>query len=329
MSEKEATATATVEVNEIKVEEEIKENEAVAPEVEKAPEKKKRRRRFGDRVEGYKLRTLQPMNRLTAYIMPMRCDACNTFAESFEISKAERYCRQKVKEGQTNFSMLHILLAAYTRLISQRPAVNRFVSGQKIYHRHDIEISMVVKKELTSESPDTSIKVYLEPTDTIDDVYRKFDEIVNAAKETEENGIDSLMKILNFIPGLLLRWTVGFLNFLDYFGLLPRFLTKLSPFHGTMIITSMGSLGIKPIYHHLYNFGNLPVFISYGTKRTEYELDKNGEVQKRRYIDLKMVTDERICDGFYYASAFKLFRRYVENPELLEIPPEEVFEDID
>lgn len=291
--------------------------------------KKKRRRRWGDRAEGYKVRGIQPMNRLTAYIMPQRNDACNQFSDSFELSAAEPYCRKKVKEGYTNFSMLHIFLAAYVRMISQRPAINRFVSGQTIYHRHDIEISMVVKKELTSESPDTSIKVYFEPTDTIDDVYRKFNDVVTESKANAENGIDSLMKILNYIPRLLLRWTVKFLNFLDYFGLLPRFLTKLSPFHGTMIITSMGSLGIKPIYHHLYNFGNLPVFLSYGTKRTEYEINKNGEVEKHRYIDMNVVTDERICDGFYYASAFKLLRRYIENPELLEQPPEEVFEDID
>ena len=332
MSNKEVTATLTAEE---KVSTETVEQQDTAsatdestPSAPKTPEKKKRRRRFGDRSDGYKLRTLQPMNRLTAYIMPMRCDACNTFAESFDVSKAEPYCRRKVKEGYSNFSMLHIFLAAYVRLISQRPAVNRFVSGQKIYHRYDIEMNMVVKKQLTSESPDTSIKVYFEPTDTINDVYRRFDEVVWNSKAAEENSFDTLMKVLNFIPGLLLRWTVKFLNFLDYFGLLPRFLTKLSPFHGTMIITSMGSLGIKPIYHHLYNFGNLPVFLSYGTKRTEYEVDKNGEVHKRRYIDMKMVTDERICDGFYYASAFKLFKRYVENPELLELPPEEVFEDI-
>ena len=291
--------------------------------------KKKRRRRFGDRADGYKLRTIQPMNRLTAYIMPQRNDACNQFSDSFDLAKAEPYCRKKVKEGYSNFSMLHIFLAAYVRLISQRPAINRFVSGQTIYHRHDIEISMVVKKELTAEAPDTSIKVYFEPTDTIDDVYRKFNDVVTESKANAENGIDSLMKILNYIPRLLLRWTIKFLNFLDYFGLLPRFLTKLSPFHGTMIITSMGSLGIKPIYHHLYNFGNLPVFLAYGTKRTEYELNKNGEVEKHRYIDMNVVTDERICDGFYYAAAFKLLRRYIENPELLETPPEQVFEDID
>ena len=145
--------------------------------------KKKRRRRFGDRADGYKLRTIQPMNRLTAYIMPQRNDACNQFSDSFDLAKAEPYCRKKVKEGCSNFSMLHIFLAAYVRLISQRPAINRFVSGQTVYHRHDIEISMVVKKELTAEAPDTSIKVYFEPTDTIDDVYRKFNEVVTESIE--------------------------------------------------------------------------------------------------------------------------------------------------
>ena len=184
MSTKEKLATiepneqvTTAETNE-NTEAQANVNEVSAP----VEVKKKRKRRLGDRVEGYKLRKLQPMNRLTAYIMPMRCDACNTFADSFDLEKAEPYCRKKVKEGYVSFSMLHIFLAAYARLISQRPAVNRFVSGQKIYHRHDIEISMVVKKELTSESPDTAIKVYLEPTDTINDVYRKFDAVVSEAK---------------------------------------------------------------------------------------------------------------------------------------------------
>ena len=49
----------------------------------------------------------------------------------------------------------------------------------------------------------------------------------------------------------------------------------------------------------------------------------------KKYIELKAVTDERICDGFYYASAFKIIKRHVENPELLDVKPTEVFEDID
>jgi hypothetical protein len=116
---------------------------------------------------------------------------------------------------------------------------------------------------------------------------------------------------------------------MDYFGLLPKKLLWLSPFHGSMIITSMGSLGIRPVYHHIYNFGNLPVFIAYGGRRSVVCCDKEGRASVKKYIEIKVVTDERICDGYYYASAFKLVKRYVENPELLELPPEQTFEDID
>jgi len=39
------------------------------------------------------------------------------------------------------------------------------------------------------------------------------------------------------------------------------------------------------------------------------------------------VNDERICDGHYYASAFKYLRGLLRDPALLEAPPEQVVED--
>ncbi|MBE6601412.1 MAG: hypothetical protein E7637_02760 [Ruminococcaceae bacterium] len=294
-------------------------------------EKKKRRYRLGDRSDGYRLRTINPMNKFMPYIMPQRCDACNTYADMFDITKTDRFCREKVKEGKTNFGFLHVMLGAYVRTISQRPGINRFVSGQKIYARKDIQISMAVKKTMSIDAPDTMIKVRFNPDDTIDEIYEKFNAAVTevTSKPDDKSSFDRLNKVLSLIPGLLCRWTVKFLNFLDYFGLLPKKLLWLSPFHGSMIITSMGSLGIRPIYHHIYNFGNLPVFIAYGGRRSVVSCDRDGKVSTKKYIEMKVVTDERICDGYYYASAFKLIRRYVENPELLEVKPEQVFEDID
>ncbi len=292
--------------------------------------KKRRRRKFGDRRDGRRLRTLYPMNYMMPYIMAKRSDACNTFADSFCITKTDAFCRRKIKEGMQNFSILHVIIAAYVRTISQRPAINRFVSGQKIYSRNNIEVVMTIKRTMSLDTPDTCIKVVFEPTDTVDDVYRKFNKkVIENSKLNETSSFDRLAKGLTLIPGLFLRWTVKFLSFLDYFGWLPKKLTDLSPFHGSMIITSMGSLGIKPIYHHIYDFGNLPVFLAYGAKRTENEIDGEGNVFKRKYIDLKAVTDERICDGYYYASAFKMFKKLVENPNVLETPPEVVYEDID
>ena len=297
----------------------------------KDQEQKKRRRRFGDRSDGRKLRTINPMNKFMPYVMPMRCDACNTYADMFDVTKTDRFCREKVKEGKTNFGFLHVMLAAYVRTISQRPAINRFVSGQKIFARNDIQIVMAVKKTMAIDAPDTMIKVRFSPDDTVDEIYDKFNAAVTevTSKPDDKTSFDKLNKILSLIPGLLCRWAVKILNFADYFGWLPRKLLWLSPFHGSMIITSMGSLGIRPIYHHIYNFGNLPVFIAYGGRRTVVSCDRDGKVTNKKYIEMKVVTDERICDGFYYASAFKLIKRHVENPELLDVKPEQVIEDID
>lgn len=287
------------------------------------------KRRLGDRPDGRRIRDLNGMQRAMAFIMKDRCDAQNTYSDSFDITEVEKFCRAKVKEGKTNFSMLHVLLAAYVRVVSQRPAVNRFISGQEVFARYDIEVAMTVKKTMSLDSPDTCIKVVFEPTDTVDDVYRRFNEAVEKSiGDSADTDFDNFANAFKKIPRWLFRFVVWAFKKLDYYGLLPKSILDTLPFWGSMIITSMGSLGIKPIYHHIYNFGNLPVFLAYGMKRTVVGVDKDGQVTKKRYVDLKAVTDERICDGYYFASAFKLFKKYVEDPKQLETPPEQVFDDI-
>ena len=122
---------------------------------------------------------------------------------------------------------------------------------------------------------------------------------------------------------------VWLLKLFDYFGLLPKSLIEVSPFHGSMFITSMGSLGVPPVYHHLYNFGNIPVFLSFGAKYKKNELKEDGTVVQRKYIDYKVVCDERICDGFTLASGFKLMKSYLKNPHVLDEVPGTVYHDVD
>ena len=290
-----------------------------------------RKKRWGDRKDGRRVRTAQPMAKMMAFIMKDRADALNYFADELDVTETDVFCKKMIADGYEGFSFLHIMLAAYVRTISQKPALNRFINGQRIYARNNIEVTMVIKKDLREDSPDTAISVIFEPDDTVIDVYDKFNAAVNKEKEKEEldSGFDKTAGTLASLPRPILRLAVRLLFWMDYHGLLPKFLTDLSPFHGSMIITSMGSLGIKPIYHHIYNFGNLPVFISYGVKRTEYKLKRDGSVEQRRMMDLKVVTDERICDGFCYAAAFKMIRRLVEHPAVLLKRPEQIVEDID
>ena len=287
---------------------------------------------WGDRTDGRRVRTLSPMAQITSYFQVERNTCSNLFEESFEISHVERYIRAKRREGYTDFGITHVLLAAYVRGVAKYPQLNRFISGQKVYSRgDDIQYCMVVKKEMTVDSPDTSIKVHLNPRDTALDVYHKLNAAVESVKATQEldSSLDNLIMYFTMIPSVIMKFVVWLLKLLDYFGLLPKFLLELSPFHGSLFFTSMGSLGIRPIYHHLYDFGNLPVFGAFGMKRKAYEIQEDGSVAQKKYIDVKFVLDERIVDGFYYATFFKYYRRLIAHPELLDLPPEEVVKDID
>lgn len=248
-------------------------------------------------------------------------------ADTLDIEKADEYIYKKRQQGLKGFGMLHVFLASYIRIVSQRPALNRYIRGQKIYARNCIEIMLTIKKEMKLEAPDTVLKLFFPPDATSDTVYKILTEEIEKSREIESE-FDGLAKVLNYIPGLFLKFTVWLLNLFDYFGLIPRKLTKLSPFHGSFAITSMGSLGIPPVHHHLYDFGNIPVFCAFGAKYTKYELQSDGTVIRRKYIDYKFNTDERICDGHYFAAAFKLFKSIMKNPECLDEIPEKVYEDI-
>lgn len=284
---------------------------------------------WGDRIEGRRVRTAPAMEQITAYFMPNRNGANNMFSESVEITELERYVRRKRREGLAGFGMSHVIMAAYVRTVAKYPALNRFIAGQKIYSRgEDIALCMTVKKEMRADAPDSVIKVHLHPADTAADVYLKFTTQVEAAKDEMENtSADNTAAAFMMIPSLVLKFVMWLLKTLDYFGLVPRFLLEVSPFHGSVYFTSMGSLGIKPVYHHLYDFGTVPAFCAFGRKRRAEEI-KDGEIVERKYVDLKFNLDERICDGFYYAGVIKYFLRLLSHPDILDNPPETVESDI-
>lgn len=287
---------------------------------------------WGDRYDGRRIKSLPAMTQIIPFIMVNRNGATNTFADSFELTEVEKYIHRKREEGLTSFGITHVLLASYVRALCRYPALNRFISGQKIYSRgDDIQFCMVIKKEMSVDAPDTVIKLHLCPGDTADDVYRKMNEEVQNVKTSSalDSTFDNTAQAFTMIPSLLLKFTIWMLKCLDYFGLLPRFIAEISPFHGSIFFTSMGSLGIPPVYHHLYDFGNLPIFVAFGIKRRVNEVQRDGSIKPKTYVDCKFTVDERITDGFYFAAFYKYFKRLFTHPDILDNPPEEILQDVE
>ncbi len=284
---------------------------------------------MGDRKEGRLLRSLPGFAKFIPFIMPQRNDRFIHYEESFEVTELDRCLRKLRVEGYKGIGILHFLIAAYVRGISMMPGINRFVVGRRIFARNNIEVVMTVKRALTIDSTETTIKVVFEPTDTILDVYRKMNEKIDEIKTSDDNnGTEDFADTVARLPRFLLRFLIMLLRIGDYFGWLPMSLLNLSPFHGSMIITDLGSLRIGPVYHHIYNFGTLPTFIAFGAKRHAYELDRHGQMVDKKYVDCKFVLDEGIVDGHYWAQFLQAYRYMFAHPEILVSPPSRVIEDI-
>ncbi len=288
---------------------------------------KRKRRRFGDRYDGKLLKKIDPFYKIVPYIMKDRVDSQVYFDDKIMLDKTEKFLKQK-REEKEYISFLHIVCAAMVRTISQKPRINRFVSGRKLYARNGIYISLAVKKDMSEDSPETTIKIKFEPTDTIYEVAEKINKAINENKNSEENNdTDKTAKLIMLCPGIIVKGIVGFLKWLDKHGKMPKIINRVSPFHTSLFITDLGSLGIQPAYHHIYEFGTTSIFIAFGIKNKEKYINRNDDICERRFVDMKVVIDERICDGFYYAKSFRIFRRYMENPHILEKAPEKVIED--
>ena len=284
---------------------------------------------MGDRREGRLLRSLPGFAKFIPYIMPQRNDRYIHYEESFEVTELDRMLRKLRVDGYKGIGILHFLIAAYIRGISRMPGINRFVVGRRIYARNNIEIVMTVKRALSLDATETTIKVFFEPTDTILDVYRKMNEKIEEIKSSEDNnGTEDVADTFARLPRFLIRFALAILRVMDYFGWIPQSLLNVSPFHGSMIITDLGSLRIGPVYHHIYNFGTLPAFIAFGAKRHAYEINWRGEVEDHKYVDCKFVLDEGIVDGHYWAQLLQAYRYMFAHPEMLISPPSKVLEDI-
>ncbi len=293
-------------------------------------DKNKRKRRLGDRYDGYKVREMDPLFSVIPHIMRTRLDSQVFFDEEIDISGLRRFIVEN-RENIPGLSMYHFFVAAIVRTVAQRPRINRFVSGRKVYSRSYIRTSLTIKKALSDDGEEALVMPEFDATDTLADVTRKFNDAISEVKAEEEksrgNDTELAVKMLNAVPGFIKKFFVWLMRNLDAVGLMPKIINKVSPFHSTIFITNVGSLGLRPVYHHLYEFGTTSMFLAMGRKEAKNEIKSDGTIVHKHVMNIRLVVDERICDGYYFASAIKLFKHYIKNPELLLSPPDYISED--
>ena len=286
-------------------------------------------KRIGDRREGRQLRSLDAGDRLSAHIRQNRSSATVNFRDSIECTEIERYLRNRQNNGHPSISTQHVFLAAYVRVVTQIPGLNRFVAGGRIYSRFGIDALVTMRRAIAEGMTPGTVRLALTHSDTIFDIEEKMLSGIDAARAGESDELlDQFSSSLLRLPSPVVKFTVWALRVLDYLDWLPGSLLNNSPYHGSINITDYGPQGTPPLSRGLDDFGNIPLSLQIGARRREAKLDERGNPMLVRYIDYEIALDDRICSGYLLTSAIKYFRYYLANPHLLENPPETITEDV-
>jgi len=265
------------------------------------------------------------MYEIAAYVMDKRYDASNSIKQHIDYAPLQDYMIKCRKDG-INMSHMSIIIAAYLRVASQNPYLNRFVMNKRIYARNHFCVSFVTL--IPGKNRSTVNKVYFNLDDDIFTVNHKLTEAIEKVSgNTTETSMDKLAKKLVRIPGLL-TVAISIFKFLDKHFALPFKVIDASPFHTSLFVTNLASIRTGAIYHHLYEFGTTGVFVAMG--QLSKKLVINGErAEERKIMELGIVLDERIADGHYYGRCFREIIKYFKDPSLLETKPETIVRDPD
>ena len=284
---------------------------------------------FGRRPDGRRVKGIDPVMQITPYVMPMRCDAQVFLKHRVDMEKLSGYIRrQKMEKGQ-QITHMQILVAAYVRAVSRNPEINRFIMNKQLYSRNNCSVAFTILKDpQDADQGESVVKIKFDPTDTIYDVRDRMEANVAANRgDQPASFVDKLLAGLFLIPGLV-TFIVAIVRFLDRYGLAPKVLIEELPFYVGMYVTNTASIGLHDVNHHLYNWGNVGLFFGMGLPE-KVAVVEDGETKMKRYMPIGITADERVCSGAHYARFFADMRRYLEQPELLESPPEKVRYDKD
>ena len=283
---------------------------------------------FGKRYDGRLVKNIDPLQKITPYIMKQRNDAMNMFQEAIDCAPLDEYIAKRAAEGK-KIDYMTIWIAAAVRLIALKPQLNRFIMNGRIYARPKIWVSFVVHQTLRSEATGSDIKLCFDGTESIDEIADIVERAVisETTKKTDGNATDKLAELIMSLPSWLIRMVVNILMWMDRHDIMPKAIIEASPFHTTLFLTNLKSLGINHVFHHIYNFGTTGLFVAIGKEKMTPVAIKD-EVVSKKIMNFGFVSDERFCDGLYFARSLKLLKKFLKNPALLEERLEAKVEDV-
>ncbi len=266
---------------------------------------------FGRRADGRQVRDISTTRRFMPFISPQRNSSLVYYTTVVEVDAALELIDElnRNRPSERRVTLFHLYLRAVSIALHDRPGVNRFVAGGRLWQRDGAWITYSAKQELVDGSPVLTVKRRFERDEGLLAMVDAFHEELGARRRGKQSTADKEVNLAVHLPVWALRLGIGALRFADRLGLLSKGMIESDPMFSSIFVANLGSVGLDAGYHHLWEYGTCSIFATVG--RVHHRHDG------RRVIEVKYSYDERIADGMYAAITITGIKDRLEQPRQL------------
>jgi hypothetical protein len=269
---------------------------------------------FGHRTDGERVRDLAPTRAILPYLFRTRAESAVYFELLVDAKNIAPFLDAERARTGRKVTLLHLVLLATARILERRPRLNSFTVNVRIYQRHGIWLSFSAKTEKNDSGAVVALKRRIDPAWDLARVFDETTQVVGDSRSGKKSQSDKELALALALPSFMTKWAISLLLWADRHGLLPKQIVDGDPLFASMFVANLGSIGMDAPFHHLYEYGNIPLFCAIGRERTELALDANGAVVKKQVVPFRFTFDERVEDGLYCLGALEMLRAMLEDP---------------
>ncbi len=232
-----------------------------------------------------------------------------------DMTKALAYAEATSEATGVRITPTHLVARAVAGALRRHPGNNVMIRWNRVYERETVDVFCQVaipgKKDLSG--------AVIRDADTKDAASIAVELRERAARVRE--GSDELSKsrgVLNYIPAFFYRLVLGILTFFQYtLNLNLKVLGLPKDAFGSVMVTSIGSLGIPEGWAPLVPMSRVPIVVSVGALQDKpWVVD--GAIEIRPVSVICAVFDHRIMDGLNAGRLAEEVQDYIRDPAAWE-----------
>lgn len=239
----------------------------------------------------------------------------SVYAElEYNVEPAKEYLAKVSAMSGKKLTLTHFVGKACAETIHRHPELNCILRWGTLYRRSNIDIFFQVASDTKGEDLSGTTVRNIDQKNIVeiaDDMQKK----VKRIRDTGDIDYKEMKKTMKMIPPWLSRYLLNFSSWIMYtLNLWTKMLGVPKDPFGSIMITSLGSIGLERAFVPLVPYARIPCLVAIGALR-ETPLVIDGQIVAKPVISLCVTFDHRVIDGMHASHMSKSLKKIFADPE--------------